>query len=66
MDEIPFAGFESTVGTVIALRKNKLFVEEVDNGDDCGILLDRTCFYAEAGGQIYDEGFMEIEGNSVS
>lgn len=56
--------FESTVGTVIALRKNKTFVEEVDNGDDCGVLLDKTCFYAESGGQIYDEGFMEKEDNT--
>ncbi|XP_071479639.1 alanine--tRNA ligase, cytoplasmic-like [Diadema antillarum] len=56
--------FESTVGTVIALRKNKEFVEEVDNGDECGVLLDQTCFYAESGGQIYDEGFMEKEGDA--
>ncbi|XP_033119659.1 alanine--tRNA ligase, cytoplasmic-like [Anneissia japonica] len=55
--------FESAVGTVIAIRKDKQFVEKVENGDECGILLDQTCFYAEQGGQIYDEGFMEKEGN---
>ncbi|PIK53894.1 putative alanine--tRNA ligase, cytoplasmic [Apostichopus japonicus] len=63
-DENGHYNFESTIGTVIALRKDKMFVEEVDNGEDCGILLDRTCFYAESGGQIYDEGFMEMEDNS--
>ncbi|XP_038069609.1 alanine--tRNA ligase, cytoplasmic-like [Patiria miniata] len=56
--------FESTVGTVIALRKDNQFVEEVQRGDECGILLDQTCFYAESGGQIYDEGFMEKEDNA--
>ncbi|XP_041454380.1 LOW QUALITY PROTEIN: alanine--tRNA ligase, cytoplasmic-like [Lytechinus variegatus] len=56
--------FESTVGTVIALRKDRQFVEEVSHGEDCGVLLDQTCFYAESGGQIYDEGFMEKEGDT--
>ncbi|XP_070574110.1 alanine--tRNA ligase, cytoplasmic-like [Ptychodera flava] len=56
--------FNSTTATVIALRKDKQFVESVNNGDDCGVLLDRTCFYAEQGGQTWDEGFMEKEGNA--
>ncbi|XP_072013777.1 alanine--tRNA ligase, cytoplasmic-like [Amphiura filiformis] len=51
--------FEGAVGTVIALRKDKQFLEEVEHGDECGVLLDQTCFYAESGGQIWDEGFME-------
>ncbi|XP_014661746.1 PREDICTED: alanine--tRNA ligase, cytoplasmic-like [Priapulus caudatus] len=49
--------FESCVGKVIALRYNKQFVGSVSN-QECGILLDRTSFYAEQGGQIYDEGFL--------
>lgn len=52
------AGFESATGKVIALRHNKQFVDEVTTGQECGVLLDQTCFYAEQGGQIYDEGFM--------
>lgn len=50
--------FESTVATVLALRREKTFVEEVSTGQECGVVLDRTCFYAEQGGQIYDEGYL--------
>ncbi|XP_022123105.2 alanine--tRNA ligase, cytoplasmic isoform X2 [Pieris rapae] len=50
--------FKPCSGHVVALRKNKEFVDEVMSGDECGILLDQTNFYAEQGGQIYDEGYM--------
>jgi misacylated tRNA(Ala) deacylase len=33
--------------------------------DGGGILLDRTVFYATAGGQPCDKGVMEIEGRSI-
>ena len=42
----------------MALRRDKLFVEEASTGQECGVLLDKTCFYAEQGGQIYDEGYL--------
>ncbi|XP_076470939.1 alanine--tRNA ligase, cytoplasmic-like [Babylonia areolata] len=57
--------FEPAVGKVMALRCNKAFVEEVSTGQECGVLLDKTCFYAEQGGQIYDEGFMVKEGDEA-
>ena len=50
--------FESCEGTVIALRYNNEFVSEITSGQQAGVLLDQTCFYAEAGGQIYDVGFL--------
>lgn len=50
--------FEPCQSTVIALRHNKKFVDEVSNSQECGILLDTTCFYSEQGGQIYDTGFI--------
>jgi alanyl-tRNA synthetase len=31
---------------------------QVESGQECGVLLDKTSFYAEQGGQIYDEGFL--------
>nr|XP_060643808.1 alanine--tRNA ligase, cytoplasmic [Anolis sagrei ordinatus] len=53
--------FQSPEATVKALRREKAFVEEVSTGQECGIVLDQTCFYAEQGGQIYDEGYLVKE-----
>lgn len=47
-----------------AIRREKKFVEEVSTGQECGIVLDRTCFYAEQGGQIYDQGYMVKDDDS--
>ncbi|XP_020668302.3 alanine--tRNA ligase, cytoplasmic isoform X2 [Pogona vitticeps] len=53
--------FSSPVATVKALRREKAFVEQVSTGQECGVILDHTCFYAEQGGQIYDEGYLVKE-----
>ncbi|KAG8329775.1 alanine--tRNA ligase, cytoplasmic isoform X2 [Homalodisca vitripennis] len=53
--------FEGCTAKVIALRYNKAFVDSCSSGQECGVLLDRTNFYAEQGGQIYDEGYMVKE-----
>ncbi|XP_052816323.1 alanine--tRNA ligase, cytoplasmic-like isoform X1 [Mya arenaria] len=53
--------FVPCTGKILALRTNKEFVQEVTTGQECGVLLDKTYFYAEQGGQIYDEGFMVKE-----
>ncbi|XP_013200543.1 alanine--tRNA ligase, cytoplasmic [Amyelois transitella] len=50
--------FNTCTATILALRRNKEFVHEVFSGQECGIILDKTSFYAEQGGQIYDEGYM--------
>ncbi|CAL7939430.1 unnamed protein product [Xylocopa violacea] len=50
--------FAPCTATVISLRRAKIFVDEVSSGEEVGILLDQTNFYAEQGGQIYDEGFL--------
>ncbi|XP_067419565.1 alanine--tRNA ligase, cytoplasmic [Emydura macquarii macquarii] len=56
--------FENPVATVQAICREKRFVEEVSTGQECGIVLDRSCFYAEQGGQIYDEGYLVKEDDS--
>ena len=48
------------------LRRERQFVDEIHAGQLAGVLLDQTCFYAEQGGQIYDEGFMAKVGDEVS
>ena len=58
--------FEPVIGTVKAIMFDKEFVNEVTSGSHCGVVLDTTCFYAEQGGQIYDQGFLVKEGDDVS
>ena len=50
---------------MLALHCDKKFVEEIKSGEHAGVLLDTTCFYAEQGGQIYDEGFITKTGDEV-
>lgn len=54
------------MSTVLAIRTESGFVHNVSSGDLCGIILDQTCFYAEQGGQIYDEGYLNKIDDDVS
>lgn len=53
--------FEQPVAKILKIRYNKQFQDSVQPGQECGILLDSTSFYAEQGGQIFDEGFIVKE-----
>uniref|UniRef100_A0A3Q2ZBD8 Alanine--tRNA ligase n=1 Tax=Hippocampus comes TaxID=109280 RepID=A0A3Q2ZBD8_HIPCM len=50
--------FQQTSATVLALRRDRDFCDEVTTGQKCGVLLDQTSFYAEQGGQTFDEGYL--------
>lgn len=65
LSSFSFTEFDVCTSKVIAIRYQKGFHQEVSSGVECGILLDRTSFYAESGGQTYDEGFMTKIGDEV-
>ncbi len=56
--------FEFCQAKIIAIRSMGKFVERVTDGQQCALILDRTCFYAEQGGQIYDQGFVTLANES--
>lgn len=56
--------FQQASATVLALRRDRAFCDEVATGQECGVLLDQTSFYAEQGGQTFDEGYMLREDDS--
>jgi alanyl-tRNA synthetase len=51
-------GDQLSTATVLGLLINGEMVEEADSGDRVQIILDRTPFYGESGGQIGDRGYL--------
>nr|CAB3470176.1 unnamed protein product [Digitaria exilis] len=63
-----FLGYESLTATAVVkgLLVNGNPVNEVSEGSEVEILLDRTPFYAESGGQVGDNGFLYVNGREDS
>ena len=64
-----FVGYdrlEEDGATVIATFKDGKQVERLDKGETGEIMVDRTPFYAEAGGQIGDRGVISAPGSIAS
>jgi alanyl-tRNA synthetase len=60
-----FQGYEGleSEGRVVALLKGGKPVDELRNGEEGEVVLDRTAFYAEAGGQVGDTGTLAGAGS---
>ena len=62
-----FTGYETLEGesSVLALFNGESAVESCHEGDQCVLVVDRTPFYAESGGQVGDTGRFYGSGVSV-
>jgi alanyl-tRNA synthetase len=63
-----FEGYVTTVneGKVLKLSDGKTEVKELKKGQSGFVFVDKTCFYAESGGQIGDIGSVEASGVNAS
>ncbi|KAM7354100.1 alanine--tRNA ligase, cytoplasmic isoform 2-T3 [Cochliomyia hominivorax] len=50
--------FTPCTGKIVAIRCQNKFVNSISSGQKAGLILNKTNFYAESGGQIFDQGVL--------
>jgi len=62
--KVTFTGYDLTAGeaTVVGLLSGGVPVQAAVQGDGVSVVLDRTPFYAEGGGQLADQGVIRTDG----
>ncbi|KAM3381587.1 alanine-tRNA ligase [Capsicum galapagoense] len=63
-DIFKFTWFQDHESEIKAIYTGSDFLENAAPGDEVGIILESTSFYAEQGGQIYDTGLLESPSGS--
>ncbi|XP_020214263.1 alanine--tRNA ligase [Cajanus cajan] len=58
-DSFKYTWFKDHETVVKAIYMGSEFVDTVNTGDDIGVVLESTSFYAEQGGQIFDTGSLD-------
>jgi alanyl-tRNA synthetase len=63
-----FTGYGQTEGKgqVIAIVKNGKIIDEAQEGETVEVVLDQTPFYAESGGQLGDQGYIESKDSKLN
>jgi alanyl-tRNA synthetase len=64
---VEFTGYDTVVdeGTVRGIVAGGAVVGSAEEGDEVEVVLDRTPFYAEGGGQLADQGVIELANGAV-
>ncbi len=65
-EDTEFTGYKNNMENtkIIRLIKDNQFVNEVKNGDKIEVILEKTCFYGESGGQVGDQGMFVLVDNN--